>query len=75
MRRNFDVQLDFVDAAIFLYIIGNDDRKFYIGKNDYKNLMIAIDNGKGSVTKTTRSQQRGVSYCDNSWTTERGQLL
>ena len=56
LRENFQLHLDFVDAAIFLYIIGNDDRKSYIGKGEYKNLMIAMDNGKGSVTLTTRRQ-------------------
>ena len=53
LRSNFQLQLDFVDAAIFLYIIDNDDRKFYIGAGEYRTLMLTVDNGKGSVAVGT----------------------
>lgn len=49
---DFERILDFVDIAIFDFIIGNGDRHLYEIVEQFNNTVLLIDNGKRYLRKT-----------------------
>ena len=44
------LMLDIIDGAILSYLLNNPDQKLYVGRGDYRDLILSVDSGKGSVT-------------------------